>query len=162
MGSRWRVGSREKISITDDACIRGFDIHMEVWSKFILLHILNNLDLAFDQWLTRAFRVSSTPQQCLLCCALWVIWCDRNTRVHERKIVSEKAIARIFEKELGVLPGGECSVLCKKSFCCKEDKGTRLRKGELFWKSFRRKVLGKIEAFSENGTVWKWRVIDYC
>ncbi|MBA0819281.1 hypothetical protein Gohar_019769 [Gossypium harknessii] len=43
-------------------------------------------------WLTWFFKNNSVTQCCLLCCALWVIWIERNKWLDERKGTPAKSI----------------------------------------------------------------------
>ncbi|KAG8474112.1 hypothetical protein CXB51_033815 [Gossypium anomalum] len=74
---------------TMDHIFRKCPISVSVWSALEIPYILQATDLEFIQWLTWTFTHHSPSQSRLIDCALWAIWGDRNTRIHDKKEVEK-------------------------------------------------------------------------
>lgn len=65
----------------------------EVWSLVDLQWVLSNLTLDWFTCLTWGFNMCLKAQHRVFCCTLWVIWIERNKRVHEHTNKSSTNIA---------------------------------------------------------------------
>lgn len=91
-----------------DHLFRYCPVSKDVWSELHLAEKIHNTDLSFDQWLIWAFNALSEPQCKILCCALWMIWRNRNICVHEKRLISGKESAISTLSYIGEIDALEC------------------------------------------------------
>ncbi|KAA3474020.1 reverse transcriptase [Gossypium australe] len=61
----------------------------------------------FEQWLIWVFEQVNLHQCRIFCCALWAIWGDRNSRIHNKKVSTEAEIGNFIINYLAEIDGLE-------------------------------------------------------
>ncbi|KAK5844503.1 hypothetical protein PVK06_000643 [Gossypium arboreum] len=92
---------------TMDHIFRKCPISVSVWSALEIPNILQDTDLEFIQWLIGILTRHSSSQSRLIGCALWAIWGDRNTRIHDKVSRSGQEIAAFVKNYIKELDGVE-------------------------------------------------------
>lgn len=92
---------------TMDHIFRKCPISVSVWSVLEIPNILQDTDLEFIQWVTWIFTHYSPPQSRRIGCALWAIWGDRNTRIHDKVSRNGQYIATFVKNYIKELDGVE-------------------------------------------------------
>ncbi|KAA3460000.1 reverse transcriptase [Gossypium australe] len=78
-------------------------VSVDMWSHLTEIQLIQDTNGDFQQWLTSCFSFMSLDLCRLFCVALWALWGDRNTQIHERRSKSGKEIAdfvRNYVKEI--------------------------------------------------------------
>ncbi|KAA3477433.1 reverse transcriptase [Gossypium australe] len=116
----WGVNMQHKKLVTDssyprcgeraetiDHLFRECPVIVEVWSSLLLQNVPLTDHRDFEQWLTWVFE-QLNPYTChIFCCALWAIWGDRNSRIHNKKVNTGKEIGSFIINYIAELDGLE-------------------------------------------------------
>lgn len=87
-------------------------ITKEVWEVLNLHLIFLNREVQWIEWLTWVSGISSNHQFRVSCCALWVIWTERNKRIYENTARLTREITQFifrYQAELDNLAQKKCS-----------------------------------------------------
>ncbi|KAA3468559.1 reverse transcriptase [Gossypium australe] len=80
-------------------------VSAEIWRLLSAVDLLGNTNVEFREWLTTVL-VSCSLERCrLICIALWSIWGDRNSRIHDKSSRSSQEIVRFIIGYLHELDG---------------------------------------------------------
>ncbi|KAA3481459.1 reverse transcriptase [Gossypium australe] len=82
-------------------------VTVEVWSTLLLQNVLIACNRDFEQWLTWVFEQLNTHECRIFSCALWAIWGDRNSRIHNKKEVTSAFAAEALACRRAVRIGME-------------------------------------------------------
>ncbi|KAA3464145.1 reverse transcriptase [Gossypium australe] len=99
-----RCGERAE---TVDHLFRECPVTVEIWSILLFGNILVNDDRTFEQWLIWVCEQFSMQDFRIFCCALWAIWGDRNSRVHNKSVSTGTEIGSFIKTYLAEIDGLE-------------------------------------------------------
>ncbi|KAA3481600.1 Zinc finger, CCHC-type [Gossypium australe] len=99
-----RCGERAE---TRDHLFRECPVTMEIWSILLFQNIMGNDDRNFEQWLIWVCEQLNMHNFRIFCCALWAIWGDRNSRVHNQKVSTGPEIGNFIKTYLAEIDGLE-------------------------------------------------------
>ncbi|KAA3472829.1 reverse transcriptase [Gossypium australe] len=77
----------------------------EIWRALPDMNLTSFQNLEFSEWLTSVMDLLSLERCRLFCIALWSIWGDRNSRMHDKITRSSQDIARFINSYLQELDG---------------------------------------------------------
>ncbi|KAA3481447.1 Zinc finger, CCHC-type [Gossypium australe] len=87
-----QCGGRDE---TMNHLFRECPVTMEMWRALTNLDLSTITNIEFGEWLTMVLTSLTLEQWRIFCVALWAIWGDRNSRVHEKTSKSGQQIAKI-------------------------------------------------------------------
>ncbi|KAA3481221.1 reverse transcriptase [Gossypium australe] len=99
-----RCGERAE---TIDHLFRECPVTVEIWSILLFRNVLINDNGNFEQWLIWAFEQFNTYNCQIFCCALWAIWGDQNSRIHNKKVSTGTEIEKFIKTYMAEIDGLE-------------------------------------------------------